>query len=305
MTSRLASFFLRPPEGAAPDPTWAPPLAPSVSHAVTAAFTPGKARASRPADGPSSARRLVSAAVTSQVDPDGPARASEARTPKPGSGPSSARRLVSAFVAPAVDPDGSVSAPEALAAGGPLERAPAPVAADAVRAVAVLGEDAVATALVVATALRRADRAVPLVVLAGSELPFGPRPPAAPGAVRLAARLAERGHGAEAFGRLVVVREDDAPGAGRAAAAAPGAVVLALGGARTDAWDRLLVGQDAIVLAPRGPLAAALLDAGAPVLREQFDAAVHVGPPDPDRRSRRALAADVVRCRSSDADGPR
>lgn len=196
-------------------------------------------------------------------------------------------RLLSAFVAPVDASSGEAS---------PLASAPtrSPATALGVQAVAVLGEDAVPTALAVAAALRRSSGAVPVVLLAGADLPLGPRPPAPPAAARLASRLVERGHAAEGCGRAVVVRGVAPPAAERIAGAAPGPVVLALAGPRSDAWDQHLDAQDAVVLAPRGPHSAALLAAAEPALRARLRAPVLVGAQEPDRRSRRALADAVV-----------
>jgi hypothetical protein len=83
------------------------------------------------------------------------------------------------------------------------------------------------------------------------------RAPALPGARRLAAGLAARGHQAHAAGRLAVVQlapgcEEAAAEARRAiAAAAPLPAVVALGGPRARAFDELLAEQDLVVVATR------------------------------------------------------
>ncbi|MDX6690342.1 MAG: hypothetical protein QOG15_1799 [Solirubrobacteraceae bacterium] len=157
-----------------------------------------------------------------------------------------ARHDLATFVPPGEDPDRACAVPD--------PRTPPGVALlCGPRDVFVLGA---ALGLLLARAER--SRAVAVCVWAGSPAARAVwRAPALPGARRLAAALAARGHDARGAGRLVLVRlppdpQEAAAAAGRAAAAA-GAVpaVLALGGPRVASFDALLAGQDLVVVAPR------------------------------------------------------
>jgi hypothetical protein len=146
-------------------------------------------------------------------------------------------------------------------------------------AVAVLSaaRDAYAIAAALGLALARGRRTRIAIVCVwtpdGAVAPVW-RAPAMPAARALAASLRERGHAAQAAGRLVVARLPAAPAdaalhARRVAAAAGAApTVLALGGPRMPDFDALLGEQDLVVIAPPcgtepvlGRLALAGLDA--------------------------------------------
>jgi hypothetical protein len=108
----------------------------------------------------------------------------------------------------------------------------------------------------------RADRPAPLPA----------RGPVLPGSRRLAAALDARGHETAAAGRLVLVRlaEEDTAAAAEAvrvlAAAGGAAAALALG-ARSEAFDRVLAGHDALVLWPDPGAPAPLADLALASLR--------------------------------------
>lgn len=132
--------------------------------------------------------------------------------------------------------------------------APAAVPAAGEPSLAVLAAPELAGALGAALALGAAGGGVAL--LAGWRTRRAPVPALPPvrAARRLAGALRERGLAAEASARLVVVRlpDDDveAVDALRRADALPGAAarVAALGGARGDAWDGVLLSRDEVVL---------------------------------------------------------
>ena len=203
-----------------------------------------------------------------------------------------ADRIVSFFLTAPAGADGEA----------PARVAPPRTATRAAATVAVLGEDAGPTAGAIAAALARDGAGVALVCLyrAPDDEPSAAlRPPPVPAASKLAARLSARGHDAVASGRAVLLAlpVDDAAAAaeaGRASAAADVPTVFALAGARTPALDRLLAHVDAVVLAPRGDVAAALTAAAEPALAAELRVPVLTGDPAPDRRSRRALAARML-----------
>lgn len=305
MIDRLAAFFLHPPDDdvTRPQPRWAPPAPPDQTaprdrrRGALPAFarpSPDRSPAADPspptAQGPRSERASFVAGVLSAfVGPEsgepsvgGPAplAAGAPREPTPWT-----TGLRSAFVGPGRD--GSLDDARAEPAS-PARIAIAP------RVVMVVGEDAVPAALAVCAVLRRAHAGTPVLVLAGGSLPLGPRPPATPAATRVANLLRGRDHAAEVHGRAVVVRSDDPSEVVRIAAATAGPTVTALASARTEAWDRMLAAQDAVVLAPRGPHAAALLAVAAPALRERLDVPVLIGAARPDRRTRREVADQLV-----------
>jgi hypothetical protein len=137
--------------------------------------------------------------------------------------------------------------------------APAAVAAGAVRAapdpsIAVLAAPELAGAVGAVLALGSAGGGVALLASWRTRRAAGPSLPAVPAARRLAGALGERGLAAEASARLVVVRLPDdgveAVDALRRADAVAGATarVVALGGARGDAWDGVLLSRDEVVL---------------------------------------------------------
>jgi hypothetical protein len=171
-----------------------------------------------------------------------------------------------------------------LRAVGGLFVAPAEVApgAEAVRrppAVAVVcsAGDAVTAGSALALAVAR-EWSAPCVLVAawtgGAAQTHGLVAPAVGPARRLAANLAARGQDARASGRLVHVAlpagELDAVAAAERAIAAAGTAptVLAVGGARTDAFDRLLAEQDVVLVATApdaDPELAALAAAAVPL----------------------------------------
>lgn len=126
-------------------------------------------------------------------------------------------------------------------------------------AVAVLASpaDALALGAALALAVARARRAPVAVVCVWSATqarsPW--RAPARPAATRLASSLADRGHAAQAAGRLVLVRladaDDDAATEALRVSAASGMAptVLALAGPRPAAFDIALAAQDLVVVA--------------------------------------------------------
>lgn len=90
---------------------------------------------------------------------------------------------------------------------------------------------------------------------AGAAAPPSVRGPVLPGARRLGAAIAARGHETAAAGRLVLVRlagdeADAAAEAVRALAAAGSAAAVLAVGARSEILDGVLVGHDALVLWP-------------------------------------------------------
>jgi hypothetical protein len=140
--------------------------------------------------------------------------------------------------------------------GGRTNRAP--------RVVVIGGAADVRAAARALAARLAAMRSRPAAILAswssGDGAPASQAPPrsglvpARGGAARLATALSERGHDARAAGRLVEVRLGEEPGAVAEAervqdAARDAPVVLAVGGARGEAWDRLLAAQDLVLLA--------------------------------------------------------
>lgn len=168
-------------------------------------------------------------------------------------------RLVSAFVAPA---DGRT---ERSPAGPPRRRGsqtadprsspPVPSAAS----VAVLVAPGDARAVGGAVALGLAAGAAGGAAGGGAVVAmWGAAPglavPASLAARRTAARLSERGHAATPSGRLVIVALDAPHEAVRAAAATGIATVLVVAGPRDDATDRLLAGQDHVIVAGPGSL---------------------------------------------------
>jgi hypothetical protein len=188
-----------------------------------------------------------------------------------------ARRLAAHFVLPA---GGTAAAPllrEDFAT--PREAPDEACASSAARtptgvAVLTAAPDAPALGAALGLALARLQRAPAAVVCVWSSAPGAwPawRAPALPAARRLAAGLAVRGHDARPAGRLVVVRlaraGDEAATEARRALVAAGAAaaVLALGGARSPAFDALLGDQDLVVVATRSgtdPLLTQLAVAG-------------------------------------------
>ncbi len=163
-------------------------------------------------------------------------------------------RLGAAFVAPAPE---AVQGPPAAAA------APAP-------SVALLcpPSQAASAGALLALALTRHERCGhALLCLWGVAAARGLRVPAVPGARKLAASLAGRGHAARAAGRLAVVAlaadaPDAAAEAGRAGAAAGRApTVIALAGPRDERIDALLHAQDLVLVASRAGAAEAPMTA--------------------------------------------
>jgi hypothetical protein len=118
--------------------------------------------------------------------------------------------------------------------------------------VAVLCRPADALAVGGALALAARRGGGPAVVCAWSAGTPGPSAPALPAGLRLAERLAARGHAARATGRLVVVAlgEDAGAEATRVGAACPEVpVVCALAGPRDAALDGLLLAQERVLVA--------------------------------------------------------
>ncbi len=165
-----------------------------------------------------------------------------------------ARRLSEHFVIPSGDarpaPCEDVEAPRAAPAAGPPP---------AVAVLAAAG-DAAALGAALGLALARLQRAPVVAVCVWREADLHRsawRAPGVPAARRLAAALAARGHDARPAGRLVLVdlrgpAAEAAPAARRVLAATgevPG--VLALGGARTAAFDAVLADQDLVVVGAR------------------------------------------------------
>jgi hypothetical protein len=151
-------------------------------------------------------------------------------------------RLLAAFVAPAPGPAVAGADGRGGPAGGEDGQA-----GDVARCVAVLARPAEAFAVGGAVAL--AER-LPLVCVWGAGEPAPPaRAPALPGAARLAARLAARGHTAWATGRLAVATVADAAEAGRVLAAAAGGAVLVVAVPRAPAVDVLLAAGDLVLVA--------------------------------------------------------
>jgi hypothetical protein len=147
-----------------------------------------------------------------------------------------------------------MSAVARLLAAGSARRAKAEPAAGVPTAVAVLGEARVAAPVACAAALRLTSVAgADAALVVGPEPPVGPRAPARPRAARMAASLAARDIPAVATGRLVratLPEEDGFVAFGRAAAVAGGPVVLMTGGVRTEAVDRALELQEAVIVVP-------------------------------------------------------
>jgi hypothetical protein len=127
--------------------------------------------------------------------------------------------------------------------------------------------------------------------------------PARGGAARLATALVERGHDARAAGRLVEVRLGEEPGAVAEAervqdAARHAPLVLALGGARGEAWDRLLAAQDLVLLAAGARVPEALASVALAITQDRCEGvpvrtvAVSAGRrPRPSRADLAALVA--------------
>lgn len=160
-------------------------------------------------------------------------------------------RLGAAFLTP---PTVATPAPDSAEADAAPPAAP--------RAVAVLARAADAAAAGGAVALGLLGGADAGAALVGLWAPHGlgacVPAPATPGARRLAARLAERGHEARATGRLAIVALDADPAtacaeAARATAAARDApAVTVLAGARDEHVDALLWGHDLVLAATTG-----------------------------------------------------
>jgi hypothetical protein len=127
--------------------------------------------------------------------------------------------------------------------------------------------------------------------------------PACGGAARLATALVGRGHDARAAGRLVEVRLGEEPGAAAEAervqdAARDVPVVLALGGARGEAWDRVLAAQHLVLLAAGPQVPEALASVALAIAQKSCEGvpvrmlAVPAGRrPRPSRADLRALVA--------------
>lgn len=173
-----------------------------------------------------------------------------------------ARRLAEYFVVPAGGA-GPTAQEDFATPGEAPEQACAHPAARTPTGVAVLtaAPDAAALGAAVGLALARLRHAPVAVVCTWSgaaEVRPSWRAPALPAARRVAAGLAARGHDARPAGRLVIVHlagtgEATVVEARRALAAAGAApAVLALGGARTAAFDELLGDQDLVVVATPG-----------------------------------------------------
>ncbi len=173
-----------------------------------------------------------------------------------------ARRLAEHFVVPA-GAVGPAPQEDFATAGEAPDQACAQPAAHTPTGVAVLTAAADAAALgaglgLALVRLRRAPVAIVCTWSAAACVRPSWRAPGLPAARRLAAGLAARGHDARPAGRLVIVRlggtGDAAAIAARRAIAAAGSapVVLALGGARTAAFDELLGDQDLVVVATPG-----------------------------------------------------
>ena len=163
-------------------------------------------------------------------------------------GRSARSRLAEVFVEP--------PAPAAAARRGDVERGVDVVRAGsrAHDAVAVLAQPAEAAAAGGAVALAM-TRGCAVVLLWGAE-PASVRGPAAPGARKLAARLADRGHRTVATGRLVVVALGEGiDEAARAAAAVPVPSVLVVAGPRDDRVDAVIAGHERLVAVGDGAVA--------------------------------------------------
>jgi hypothetical protein len=175
-------------------------------------------------------------------------------------------RLTDVFVAPADaerpardEPvDASPSALRRLAGafveGAAARQGDAPAAVRTADAIAVLARPADAAAAGGAVALAVARGCV-VVLLWGAEAP-PVLAPATPGARRLAARLADRGHDVAATGRLVAVALRDGIDEGiRAAAAGAVPAVLVVAGPRDERVDAVLRGQDRVLAVGEGAVA--------------------------------------------------
>jgi hypothetical protein len=156
---------------------------------------------------------------------------------------------------------------EPVGFGPPALAPPSPPIGSVPRA-AVLGRavDAVPAAAALACALRAAHGSSAAVVatwLPGDARGPAPRGPGAPGAARVAARLAARGLAATAHGRLAWLPLSDhvvaaSVAARRASAALDVPLVVALAGPRCDIVEGLLSEQDLVVVVtvdPEAPLA--------------------------------------------------
>jgi hypothetical protein len=165
-------------------------------------------------------------------------------------------RLTAWLVEPAAAPAGARQDEAPSAAGSAGVRSGArPPALD----LALLAGPGDAHPLGAALALRLTRGVAVLGLWTGqrSPAPVGPGALATPATRRLAASLTARGLTAAATGRLVVVplagdQDDAAALAERLVGAVPGApVVLAVGGPRGGAWDRLLAARDLVLVHAR------------------------------------------------------
>jgi hypothetical protein len=192
------------------------------------------------------------------------------------------RALGSLFVVPAED-----------ALGPEVVRRPPAVA------VVCSAGDAVTVGSALALAVA-GERRAPCVLVAawtgGAPQPHGFAAPWVGPGRRLAANLAARGQDARASGRLVHVAlpagEVEAVAAAERAIAAAGTAptVLAVGGARTDAFDRLLAEQDVVLVAtaPNADPELAALAAAAVPLPGHAVASCSLAPAAPTRALARA-----------------